>query len=285
MSISNITLPSFSGIFIAALALAAPAPAEAAPLPDPTDSPILVIGASYAQGKLPLNDDMQGPFGGSSVGFGSYMDFGDALSHQGKFVVNEAQAGATATDRQMCLATICLPVGWLGYANQLSKALARVAIPDPADPTQVLAYNAQYVYFGLVNDCMHSGAAGVPQLESEPCDEAEVEDFLNEVLDAAADATAAGLTPIFPKYPDYGDIDLSIQAAATGLTWYANEEQWNLLSQMWHERIAEELPDAIIVDAWANLQTLPDGLHPTPRSANRAARRVVKAIAIHECGA
>lgn len=282
MNISNITIPSCGGLFIAALSLATPSAAEAAPVPEPTDSPILVIGASYAEGKLPLNDALQGPFGGSSVGFGSYMDFGDALSRQGKFVVNEAQAGATATDRQMCLAAVCLPVGWLGYANQLSKALARVAIPDPADPTQVLAYNAEYVYFGLVNDCMHSGAAGVPQLESEPCDEAEIEDFLDEVLDAAADATAAGLIPIFPEYPDYGDIDLSIQAAATGLTWYANEEQWNLLSQMWHERIAEALPDAIIVNAWANMQTLPDGLHPTPRSAKRAAKRVIKAIVAHE---
>ena len=133
MTIKNLPLLSFG---IAALTLASTS-AQAAPLPAPTDSPILVIGASFAEGKLPLDDMMQGPFGGSSVGFGSYMDLGDALSRQGRFVVNEAQAGATATD-------------------------------------------------------------------------------------------------------------------------------------------------AIFVDAWANMNTLPDGLHPTPRSANRAAKRVIQAIELYE---
>ena len=285
MTTKNIALRSVGGLALTALTLAAPNVADAAPLPEPTDAPILVIGASYAEGKLPLDDMMQGPFGGSSVGFGSYMDLGDALSRQGKFVVNEAQAGATATDRSMCLDAFCVPLGWLGYAGQLAKALARVAIPDPADPTQVLGYNAQYVYFGLVNDCMHSGAAGVPQLESEPCDEAEIEAFLDEVIDAAADATALGLVPVFPEYPDYGDIDLSIQAAATGLTWYASEEEWNLLAQMWQERIAQDLPDAVVVDAWANMDTLADGLHPTPLSAKRAAKRIINAITAYEDGA
>jgi len=285
MKINNSSLLSLGPVALTALALATPTSADAAPLPEPTDVPILVIGASYAEGKLPLDDMMQGPFGGSSVGFGSYMDLGDALSRRGKFVVNEAQAGATATDRSMCLAEFCLPVGWLGYAGQLAKALARVAIPDPADPTQLLGYNAEYVYFGLVNDCMHSGAAGVPQLESEPCDEAQIEEFLDEVIDAAADATALGLVPVFPKYPEYGDIDLSIQAAATGLTWYADEAQWNLLAEMWHERLAEDVPGAIIVDAWANMSTLADGLHPTPHSAKRAAKRIINAIKAYEDGA
>ncbi len=278
MSMKNIPLLSFG---IVALTLTSSS-AEAAPLPEPTDSPILVIGASYAEGKLPLNDMMQGPFGGSSVGFGSYMDLGDALSRQGRFVVNEAQAGATATDRPMCLDAFCLPVGWLGYSAQLTKALARVAIPDPADPTQILGHNAQYVYFGIVNDCMHSGAAGIPQLDSAPCDEAQVEAFVHAVIDAAAEATAVGMIPVFPEYPDYGDIDLSIQAAATGLTWYANKDQWDLIAHTWHELISQEVPDAIFVDAWANMDTLPDGLHPTPRSAKRAAKRVIKAIELYE---
>jgi len=285
MTITNTTVRSLGLLCMAALTLTTPFTTQAAALPAPTDSPILLVGASFVEGKLPLDDAMQGPFGGSSVGFGSYMDLGDALSRQGKFVVNEAQAGATATDRQMCLDAFCLPVGWLGYSGQLTKALARVAIPDPADPTQLLGHNAQYVYFGLVNDCMHSGAAGVPQLESSPCDEQQIEAFLDDVLDAAAEATAAGLVPVFPQYPDYGDIDLSIQAAATGLTWYASEEEWNLLAQVWHERIAQDLPDAIIVDAWANMGTLPDGLHPTPQSSKKAAKRIIEAITVYEDGA
>ncbi|MGH1345992.1 MAG: SGNH/GDSL hydrolase family protein [Nannocystales bacterium] len=285
MNNTKIAFRTVAASFLAAVTLSAPAAADAAPLPVPSDSPILVLGASYAEGKLPLDDMLQGPFGGSSVGFGSYMDLGDALSRQGMFVVNEAQAGATATDRTMCLDTFCLSVGWLGYSAQLSKALARVAIPDPTDPATVVAYNAQYVYFGIVNDCMHSGAAGIPQLDSSPCGEAEVDAFVDEVIEAATEAMDVGLVPIFPKYPDYDDIDLSIQAGATGLTWYANEAQWNLLADRWRERIAEDLPDAIVVDAWANMNTLPDGLHPTPRSAKKAAKRIIRAIDEYEAGA
>jgi len=175
-----------------------------------------VIGGSFVEGKLPLDDMMQGPFGGASVAFGCFMDLGDALSRRGMFVVNGAQAGATADDRPMCLDAACLPVGWLGYEGQLTKALARVAIPDPADPTQVVGHNAQYVYFGLVNDCMHSGAAGVPQLDSAPCTVADVEAFMDATIDAANVAVSMGLVPVFPEYPDDSDIDLSIQAAATG---------------------------------------------------------------------
>jgi len=37
-----------------------------------------------------------------------------------------------------------------------------------------------------------------------------------------------------------------------------------------------------MVDAWKNMQTLADGLHPTPQSANWAAWRVKLAIAAYE---
>ncbi len=282
MTLTHSTLRSVCGLSLVALTLITPASAQAAPLPDVADAPILVIGASYAEGKLPLDDMMQGPFGGSSVGFGSYMDLGDALSRQGMFVVNEAQAGATAADRPMCLDAACLPVGWLGYESQLAKALARVAIPDPADPTQVLGYNAQYVYFGLVNDCMHSGAAGIPQLASESCTDDEIAMFLHEMVDVAQDAMDAGLVPVFPQYPAYTDIDLSIQAAATGLVWYANQDEWDLMAERWRDMIHDELPGAIMVEAWADMETMPDGLHPTPQSAENAALRIVEAIALYE---
>lgn len=91
-----------------------------------------------------------------------------------------------------------------------------------------------------------------------------------------------GLVPIFSRYPDYSDIDLSIQQAATGLTWVASEGQWNTLSTTFETRIADELPGAILVDAWHNMENIGDGLHPTPKSANKAAKRIRQAIADYE---
>jgi hypothetical protein len=254
----------------------------AAPLPSTSDQPILVIGASYADGRLPFDDSLQAPFGGLAVGFGSYLSEGDALVRHGRFVVNEAQAGATTFDRDMCLADFCVDVGWQGYATQLAKALARVTIRNPADPTQVLGYNARYVYISLANDCLHSGAAGIPMAQSSPCSQAEIDAFVDRVIDVGEDAMDVGLVPVFSRYPDYGDIDLSIQAAMTGLTWYASELQWNTIATTYEDRIADELPGAILVDAWHGMEVLPDGLHPTPKSADKAAKRIIDAIAEYE---
>lgn len=257
-------------------------PSIAAPLPSVSDQPILVIGASYADGRLPFDDSLQAPFGGLAVGFGSYVSEGDALIRNGSLVINEAQAGATTFARDMCLADACAPMGWQGYATQLAKALARVTIRNPADPTQVFGYNASYVYISLANDCIHSGAAGIPQNASSPCNQAEVDAFVDRMIDVGEDVMDVGLVPIFSRYPDYEDIDLSIQQAGTGLTWVANEEQWGMISTTFETRIADELPGAILVDTWRNMENIGDGLHPSPRSANKAAKRIREAIADYE---
>jgi hypothetical protein len=273
------------GVLALSCLVSAPSASTASPLPSTSDQPILVIGSSYADGRLPFDDSLQAPFGGLAVGFGSYLGEGDALVRQGMFVVNEAQAGATSFDRAFCLASFCVNVGWQGYDKQLTKALARVTIRNPADPTQVLGYNASYVYISLANDCLHSGAAGVPQLESAPCSQAEIDAFVDRVIDVAEDAMDVGLVPIFSRYPDYDDIDLAMQAAGTGLVWYADAAQWDAIATTYETRIADELPGAILVNAWHNMEVLPDGLHPTPKSANKAAKRIREAIAAYEAAA
>lgn len=258
-------------------------PATAA-VPQVTDQPILVIGASFADGRLPFDDDLQAPFGGAAVGFGSYLSLGDALIKKGSFVINEGQAGATSFARDFCLPNFCVPdVGWQGYDTQLQKAVARVALVNPADPTQVLGYNAQYVYISVGNDCLHSGAAGVPQLDSAPCTQAEIDAYVDRVIAVAQTAEGLGLVPILSEYPDYEDLDLAQQVAATGLVWAADQTQYEAIATTWAERIDEELPGAILVDAWAGMSTI-DGLHPTPISAIKAALRVRSAIAVHEVG-
>ena len=76
------------------------------------EQPILVIGASFANGSTPFNDNLEAPLGGIAVGFGSYLSLGDALirnSTVSGFVINEAQAGATTFDRESCLPEVCGP--------------------------------------------------------------------------------------------------------------------------------------------------------------------------------
>ena len=272
---------TLGSIALLCLLTAPAAPTSAGPLPDQTDQPILVIGASYADGRLPFNG-AAAPFGGSSVGFGSFLSVGDALVRVGKFVINEGQAGATTFGRNMCLPDVCLPVGWQGYDEQLQRAVSRVAIPNPADPTQIVGYNAQYVYIGMSNDCLHSGSFDVPGQQTSPCSQSEIDAMVDRLIDVGEDAMDLGLVPIYPEYPDYANIDLSIQAAATGLLWYVDESQWNQIADTYRERITDELPGAIMVDSWKNFQSGPDGLHPTPLTSQKAARRIRKAIEDYE---
>lgn len=271
------------GVLALSCLASSPAITTASPVPVVTDQPLLVIGASFADGRLPFNDALQAPFGGMAVNFGSYLGEGDALVRQGFFVVNEAQAGATTFDRNVCFANACIELGWQGYRTQLTKALSRVTIRNPADPSQVLGYNARYVYFSFANDCVHSGAAGIPQAQSSPCTQEEIDAFVDRVVEVAEDAMDAGLVPVFSRYPEYDRLDLGLQAAATGLTWYASKQQWDALAETFESRIEDELPGAILVDAWHKMETLPDGLHPTPKSANKAAKRIREAIEEYEC--
>lgn len=278
-------LPSRRTLGVLALSCLAFSPAissVASPVPTITSQPILVIGASYADGRPPFDDSLQAPMGGMAVNFGTYLGEGDALVRQGLLVVNEAQAGATTFDRDFCLTNFCLDVGWQGYHTQLSKALGRVAIRNPSDPNQVLGYNARYVYISLPNDCIHSGAAGIAQAQSSPCSQQQVDELVDRVIDVAEDAMDVGLVPVFSRYPDYDDLNLAIIAGATGLTWYVNESQWNAIADTFEDRIADELPGAILVDAWRHMEVLPDGLHPTPKSANKAAKRIREAIEDYE---
>ena len=248
MANPNIKLRSLGGLGLAALTVAAPTVAEAAPLPELTDAPILVIGASYAEGKLPLDDMMQGPFGGSSVGFGSYMDLGDALSRQGKFVVNEAQAGATATDRTMCLAAICLPVGWLGYEGQLTEALARVATPIPRTPPNSSATTPSTSTLGWSTTACTPALPGSPSSSRSPATKRRSQTSSMTSLMPPHKPRPLGWCPCSPS-------------TATSISRFRRPR------------------------AWANMSTLAEGLDPTPRSAKRAAKRIINAITAYEDGA
>jgi len=257
---------------IIGLALSASTAAASGPF-DLERPPILVLGASLENGSPPINDSLLAPFNGGAVNGGSYLSLGDALVVLGMFVINEAQSGATSFDRDFCLPDSCASFGWQGYSTQLQKALKRVG-----------GANAKYVWIGLGNDCLHSLASGAPWGASPfgACGIVEIDAFVDRAISAAQAAQSAGLTPVFPLFPAYSDLDLPSLQQQTGLPYVADEGQFNLIAEIWKQRLMAEVPDAVIVDAWADFEHLGDGLHPTPKTSLQAARRVVQAIHRHE---
>lgn len=243
---------------------------------------ILVIGASFSDGRSPINDNMLSPSGGGAVNFGSYFALGAALTrihHFSGFVINEAQAGATTFDRLSCNPGLdCSPIGWQGYDKQFDKTLARVAVRNPFNPAEVLCYNAQYVVLTLANDCLHSGAFGLPQNETQLCTQNELNAYVDRLIAVGQRALTLGITPIYDKYPAYSELNLPLTQQLYKMYWVLDEEGYNELRDLHNSRIAAELPDALIVDMWRKFIPIRDGLHPNSKSSMRAARRIVRAI-------
>mmetsp|Transcript_41340 Transcript_41340/g.104236 ORF Transcript_41340/g.104236 Transcript_41340/m.104236 type:complete len:285 (-) Transcript_41340:122-976(-) len=253
--------------------------------PPPPSKPILVIGASYSNGKVNFNLGLTSPLFGVAIGAGSWLSLGDALVRDRQtdgFVVNEAQAGATTFDRLGCNpGPECGPGMWDSYETQFFRALARVTVPDPEAEAGV-SYNADYVVITIANDCLHSDAFGVPQTETTPCTQQEVEEAMDRMIAVGQLAVDRGITPIYTIYPDYANLQLSVTQAAFGLAWIANEQQYNALRDTHRERIAALLPDALLVDAYRRFEASADGLHPTSRTHELAAIEVLRAMRSHQ---
>ena len=244
---------------------------------------ILVIGASFSDGRSPINDNMLSPTGGGAINFGSYMALGAALIRTRTrslpgFVINEAQAGATTFDRLSCHPVVGC-IGWQGYDKQFKKALARVTVRDlPNNPTDVLCYNAKYVVLTIANDCLHSGAFGIPQNEAQRCTVKELNDYVDRLIAVGEDALELGITPIYDKYAAYSDLNLPLAQQVYGMNWILDEKGYNELRDLHSARIAAELPDALVVDMWRNFTPIGDGLHPNSETSMRAASRIGTAI-------
>ncbi|TAN47545.1 MAG: SGNH/GDSL hydrolase family protein [Methylococcaceae bacterium] len=249
------------------------------------DSVLLVIGASFANGSMPFNDQLQAPLGGISVGLGSYLSLGQALTRHpalSGYVINEAQAGASTFDRDNC-APACTPgVGWQGYDKQLTKALARVSLYDAA--TGKTFVNAKYVVISLGNDCLHSNAFGVPENQAVPCSPKQVDEYIDRLIDVGRQAEQAGLVPIYEKLPAWNRIDLAAAQQIYGLQWMVSAADYNFMRERLWNRLNKEMPDALVLDYWAGYETLGDHFHPSPKATKRAAQRIAEAISQREAG-
>ncbi|MDX8399052.1 MAG: hypothetical protein R8K20_02240 [Gallionellaceae bacterium] len=247
--------------------------------PGDVDKPLLVIGASYSDGRLPFNDALLAPLFGISVGMGSYLSLGDALIKDPRlpgYVINEAQAGATTFERPDCNPIQGCNAGlWQGYGTQLSKATARVTLPGT---NTVLA---KYVVITTANDCLHSNAFGIPQDLSSPCTQSEMNAYVDRLIAVGQQALNAGLTPIYDVAPAYTDLDLPLAAKLFGLIWIADSVSYNAMRDLRIARIPAELPGAVVLDMWASFQHMGDGLHPNDKTARKAAAIIAQYIILH----
>lgn len=241
---------------------------------DEAEVPILIVGASYANGKMPFNDGLISPLFGIAINAGSYLDLGQGLSHRKRLVINEAQAGATTFERLGCNpGPQCGPGKWDSYTTQFQRALARVA--NPATPG---IFNANYVLISTPNDCLHSDAFGIPQTETSPCTQQERDDVATRLIDLGHEAISSGITPIYSIYPEYQDLNLPLAIQLAGLLWEIDEHDYNDLRNVISVRIAAELPEALLVDSWAGFEHLGDGIHPDTNTTMIAIRRIEWAI-------
>lgn len=242
------------------------------------EAPLLVIGASYANASTPFFSDLQAPLGGTSVNLGTYLSLGNALVRDLRLsghVINEAQAGATSFDRLACFpGPDCIGPGWEGLNKQLTKALARVTGPE--GPT------AKYIVIAKGNDCMHPDAFGIPMVETSECTLEQMNESIDYFIAAGQRALALGITPIYNEKVPYENLDLETFRVALGWDWIVGEASYNEYEDLRLSRIKQELPQAIIVDAWKGFDHLGDGLHPDRKTTVKAAKRIAKAIKRHQ---
>ena len=240
------------------------------------DKPLLVIGASYSNGSLPFNDELVAPVFGIAVGFGSYLNLGNALVKDPRlpgYVINEAQGGATTFDRPGCNpGPGCNAGEWQGYEKQLQKAMARVTIPGTA------IRMAKYVVITTANDCLHSDAFGIPQDQTTPCSMDEMNAYMDRLLAVGQQAIDAGLVPIFDLLPAYDKLDFPLTAAIFGLNWIADEAYYNTMRDLQYSRLTTELAGAVVLDIWADFEHMGDGTHPNDKTSRKAAEIIAQYI-------
>ena len=155
----------------------------------------------------------------------------------------------------------------------LNKALSRVALP----PT-FTQYNAEYVEVSMPNDCLHSDAFGVPQSQTTPCSNTQINEAVDRMIAVGQSAISKGLIPIFEVMPKYEDLDLNLFKSLFGLSWVIDESSFQYLRQQMQSRITNELPQAVVLDVWKNFVHIGDGIHPNPKTAKRAANTIAKYI-------
>lgn len=238
---------------------------------------LLVVGASMANGDLPLQDDMQGVWGGLNVGLGSYLDLGKALIKDARlpgYVINEGVAGASTLAHRDCSlsgGTVCSDVKWISFDQQFDRALRRVT--NFAQPG---TYNADYVVITHGNDCMHSNNYDVPEVQTTPCTAQEMNEYVDRLIALGQRALDVGITPIYTAYPPSEALDFE---RPRPFYWFIDQSSWDTLGDLHAMRIQSELSGAVYLNnVWDGFVHNGDGLHPDDKTARKAAEEIAQYI-------
>ncbi len=246
----------------------------------PLEQPLLIVGASWANGNLPLDDEFNGVWGGLNVGLGSYLDLGQALIKDPRlpgYVINEAIAGASTVGHHDCSlegGTVCGPAYWISYDTQFERALRRVAVPGFEG-----VYNAKYTLITPGNDCLHSNNDDIPGVSTSPCTTSEVEAYIDRMIALGQKVLNKGMTPIYIGYPASDEVDLVMPRP--GFNWFIDAATWEYMAASYHQRIATELSGAVLLDVWHNFEHNGDGIHPTDKTSRKAAAVIADYIITH----
>jgi len=246
---------------------------------------LIIIGSSYSNGTTRIDDNQLGSLAGLAVGSGAYLSLGDALVRERSLnglVINEGNVGNTTFDRYSCLTYECLPFGkLLGYKSQLENALKRTAIYDLNEPGLIIEHNTRFLVIGIPNDCVHSDAFGIPQIDTLPCELDEINEIADNIIKISRYAETFDIHSIIPILPKYESLDLDLVRLGLGLQWVANEYQYNNIRDTLKFRLKKELKNATIVDIWKNFTHRGDGIHPDRKTVKKAARRISRIIRRH----
>ncbi|MDK2593788.1 hypothetical protein [Pseudoalteromonas obscura] len=246
--------------------------------PKSEEAPLLLIGASFANAKMPYFDNLQAPLNGIAINSGRYLSLGNALIREPRLsghLINEGQAGATTFDRLTCFpGPECVGPGWEGYEKQFTKALSRVTSFSGE-------ISARYIVIVRGNDCNHPDAFGIPMSETSECTLEQMHTYIDTFVNVANRALAAGITPIFSKAPDYDAIDWETLRQRFNWPWIISKDNYDTFSELRLNRLKNEVPDAIFLDIWRGFEPMDDGLHPNRKTMQRAAKRIAKAIKKH----
>ncbi|OCQ21291.1 hypothetical protein A7985_11745 [Pseudoalteromonas luteoviolacea] len=243
------------------------------------EAPLLLIGASFANGSMPYFDNLEAPLGGIAINGGRYLSLGNALIRERRLsghLINEGQAGATTFDRLTCFpGPECVGPGWEGYEKQLTKALSRVK-------TAQGSYTAKYVVIIRGNDCNHPDAFGIPMAETSECSVEQMHQYTDTFVNVAKRALAAGVTPIFSSPPRYENIEWETLRQRFNWPWIVSKDNYEQFAEIRLNRLKQEVPEALFLDIWRGFTPMDDGLHPDRITMQRAAKRIAKAIKKHQ---
>ncbi len=105
-----------------------------------------------------------------------------------------------------------------------------------------------------------------------------MQDVADRMVEVGQLVLGLGMTPIFAPYPDVSNIDLELFRQSSLLEWTISPTDYQMLNNIVMTTIASDLPEALIIDYWAEYAHLGDGIHPDLATVENAADTILEGI-------